>query len=655
MTPWFSIVPAFLAAAAVVLVPGLLIGVALRLRGLWLWATAGPISVSVIAMSSVILSFIGVAWGVLSVLAVSLVFAVLIGLLVRLVFKQPEMRVADHAPEGAPLGLSRGAKVSLVSTLVLVSIIMVWRIGYAIGAPDNISQTFDNIFHLNAVQFVLDQGDASPLKIGLMNSPMGNLGFYPSGWHAVVSLVVDLSGAGVPVATNAVTLAVAAFIWGAGVVLLTRTLLGRGIAVALSAAVLSAGFPAFPMLMIAYGVLYPMFLGFSMVPAVLAVVVGLIGFERIPTTLMLPTRWLLLVGLAPGLAITHPGALMALLACTVPFVLVWSFNAVRDRLREGRQVWSVLISTVLYLAGGFALFMVVRPPREQAFWPPELGPSDAVLQFLTSQLKRGEIPYVVGALVLIGVIVAILRHDRVSIAMLGAYTVAATLFIVAAGIEHWFPRFWITGIWYQNIPRIESITVFATLPLAVLGLSTIIRAVAGFAGDRRMVAGGLTLLIAFGVLVATQLSGAVRGATNYIHNNFSYSDDADLVSTDELELLRRLPDEVPANATIAGNGWTGAGMAYAIANRWVTMPHVMIDFTDDTLLINEKLRDATPGSDVCQAIDDENVEFVLDFGDREVHEGDHAMPGLDNLENSTAVQLVDDEGDAKLYRVVGCE
>ncbi len=655
MTEWFSIVPAFLAASAVILIPGLLIGVALRLRGLWLWATAGPIAVSVIAMSSVILSLIGVRWGALAVLAVSLVFAVLIGMLVRFVFKQPVMRIADYVPAGAPLGLSRGAKISLVGTLVLVSVIMVGRIGRAIGAPDNISQTFDNIFHLNAVQFVLDQGDASPLKIGLMNSPMGNLGFYPSGWHAVVSLVVDLSGASVPVATNAVTLAVAAFIWGAGIVLLTRTLLGRGIAVALSAAVLSAAFPAFPMLMIAYGVLYPMFLGFSLIPAALAVVVGLIGFERIPTTLALPTRWLLLAGLVPGLAITHPGALMALLACTVPFVLVWSFNAIRDRRRDGRPRWPVVTASLAYLVGGFAMFLIVRPPREQAFWQSEVSPMRAVLQFVTSELMRGETPYVVGALVLIGVVVAIVRHDRVSIAMLGAYGLALILYVVAAGIPHWGLRFWITGIWYQNIPRIESITVLATLPLAVLGLSTIIRAVAKLAGDRRVIAGGLTLGIAFGVLAATQLDPAIQKATDYIRENFAYAEDSDLISSDELALLQRLPEQVPEDATIAGNGWTGAGMAYAFADRWVTMPHVMIDFTENTLLVNQELRDAEPGSEVCQAIADENIKFVLDFGEREVHDKVHEMPGLEDLEDSSAVQLIDHEGEAKLYRVVGCD
>ncbi|MFD5601017.1 DUF6541 family protein [Leucobacter sp. NPDC058333] len=655
MTSWFAITPVFLAAAAVLLLPGLLIGVALRLRGLWLWATAGPISVSVIALSALGLSFAGIGWGVWPVLAVSVVLAVLIGLLVRFVFRQPVMRVADGAPAYAPLGLSTGAKVSLVATLVLVGIIMAWRVTHAIGSPDDISQTFDNIFHLNAVQFVLDQQDASPLKIGLMNSPMGNLGFYPSGWHAVVSLVVDLSGASIPVATNAVTLVVAAIIWGSGGVLLARTLLGRGAAVALSAAVLSAAFPVFPILMLGYGVLYPMFLGFALVPAALAVVVGIIGFEKIPTTMKLSTRWLLLLGLTPGLAVTHPGALMALLACSVPFVLVWAFNAVRDRRREGRSIAFPLISLVLYLVGGFALFLAVRPPRAQAFWQAEMGAPEATLRFFTSQLDRGAIPYVTGALVLIGVVVALIRRDRVSIAMLGTYAMVGIMFIVVAGVHHWGTRFWVTGIWYQNIPRIEAITVFATLPLAVLGLSTIIVWIARLAGDRRVLAGGLTLLLVAAVLVLTQASTAMQKITEKTRDSFAYGKDSDLVNTDELALLKRLADEVPEGATIAGNGWTGAGMAYAFSGRWVTMPHVMIDFTEDTLLVNEELRDAQPGSKVCDAIAAENIEYVLDFGDREVHKGNHDMPGLDDLDKSSAVKLVDSEGDARLYRVVGCE
>jgi hypothetical protein len=45
---------------------------------------------------------------------------------------------------------------------------------------------------------------------------------------------------------------------------------------------------------------------------------------------------------------------------------------------------------------------------------------------------------------------------------------------------------------------------------------------------------------------------------------------------------------------------------------------------------------------------------VLDFGDEEVHGGDHPYPGLENLATSDAVELVEAVGSAKLYRVTAC-
>ena len=51
----------------------------------------------------------------------------------------------------------------------------------------NASLTFDNVFHLNAIRYVLDTGAASPLQLGQMTSPSGGVPFYPSaatGTHA---------------------------------------------------------------------------------------------------------------------------------------------------------------------------------------------------------------------------------------------------------------------------------------------------------------------------------------------------------------------------------------------------------------------------------------------------------------------------------------
>lgn len=135
---------------------------------------------------------------------------------------------------------------------------------------------------------------------------------------------------------------------------------------------------------------------------------------------------------------------------------------------------------------------------------------------------------------------------------------------------------------------------------------------------------------------------------------YRYTDDSPLLTTDELALIERVPESVPADAVIVGSPWTGVALTYALVDRDVLMPHTLTTTTEDANLINDGLRSAVAGSDVCQAVDDLDAEFVLDFGAQEVNDGTHVYPGLRNLSSSRALELVDSEGEARLYRVVAC-
>lgn len=85
---------------------------------------------------------------------------------------------------------------------------------------------------------------------------------------------------------------------------------------------------------------------------------------------------------------------------------------------------------------------------------------------------------------------------------------------------------------------------------------------------------------------------------------------------------------MPADAVIAGSPWTGTSVAYALTGRHVLMPHIQMVISDDLEAVNDDLRDATPGSPVCSSIADLGVQYVLDFGSREVHGATHVSgPG----------------------------
>src|SRR5690606_16511224 len=145
----------------------------------------------------------------------------------------------------------------------------------AMGSLDALSQSYDGVFHLNAVAYLLDTGDASSFHLYRMTHPGDDVEFYPAAWHATVALVVQLTGASVPGASNAVWTGVAALVWVPGAALATSCILRKRAAGAIGA-LLASAFAAFPMLLLSWGTLYPTGLAYAGIPFGIAVLVALV-------------------------------------------------------------------------------------------------------------------------------------------------------------------------------------------------------------------------------------------------------------------------------------------------------------------------------------------------------------------------------------------
>ena len=370
---WLDLAAATAVALALVFVPGVAITMAAGLRGLWIAAVAAPAGVSVIGIAAVVAPIVGLAWSMAAVGAVAVV-AALVLLALRLLVWRRQPFDAD----------TRSRSVVTLLAVVIAAVITTTQLIFVIGSPENISQTFDNVFHLNAVRYILDHNNASPLFVASMTSAGAPPSFYPTGWHAVASLVVIVTGVSIPVASHATMLLFAAAAWPTGIILLTRTLGVHSRVGLLAAGVAAASFPAFPLLPIDYGVLFPYMMGLSLVPASLAAVLGV----RFATSPAERARWLVVVlGVIPGLAIAHPGALMAFLL----FAAVIAALGVVSFLRSGAG------RRVKMLAGACAgvgvvvfcgLWYMVRPEAAARSWPPDETVAQAIGEVLTASPAR---------------------------------------------------------------------------------------------------------------------------------------------------------------------------------------------------------------------------------------------------------------------------
>ncbi|MDR2294954.1 MAG: hypothetical protein LBE05_07090 [Microbacterium sp.] len=646
---WIGFLPAVLAAIGVLAVPGLILGFFLRLRGWWLVAAAAPLSVSLITVASVVAGWTPLRWNIAPVLALTAVASAAAWAWMRWVGKPAESGVRRHG--------SAASRWASTLAVILPAALISWIVVRGMGDPTLIDQRYDNFFHINAIQYVLDTGNASPFWVGSMTAP-GNLLFYPSGWHAVGSLIAQLAGSGVPMASNALVLVVAAGVWPLSLVLLARRLFGGSSIVTVAAGVLAAASPAFPYLPLHYGPLYPLFLGLAVAPVGIAAMITVLRPGRL---LRRQDAGLLVVLLVPGIAVAHPGALLAFLALSLPAVIALALYLWRSS-SSWRARGGILGGLLVLLIVAVAVLKFVRPPATEIYWPVTGSLATAVGEVLTAAVFNYPTAYALAVLAVIGGFIA-LRHPTYhrSIA-LGMLFVGSLLYVVVAGSPFEVLRTWLTGPWYNNPPRLASIWAISALPVAALGAQYVARRVARLVPGRpfrRLVRGyGIIALSLLGiVLFALIQTSALRQAAADLR--FVYgegrSTDGPILSAGEYKLLDELEEYVPEDAVIAGDPWTGTSFAYGISGRKVLMPHLLMDETPDAAVINSSFDTEGDSPRMCAALAATGVRYVLVFDGGEFMSSDHAdFSGLDDLDDSPWATLVASEPGARLYEITSC-
>ncbi|GAA1749564.1 DUF6541 family protein [Agromyces humatus] len=650
---WLEFAPVLLLAVAVLYVPGLALGLAIGARRFTLWATAPAITVAFVSIAAIVFGRLGIDWSLLTVSAAAGAVAIVAGTARQLV-----RRRAAKGPAPEPL-----FTWWTIGSLTVAALIIGVQLVIGFQRPDSISQTFDAFFHLNGIRYIVETGSASSFDIQGLVLPAGQTAFYPAGWHGVTSLVAASADVAIPAAVNAVNLAVAALVWPAGCMLLMRSLLPKSRAAIAAVGVLSAAFPAFPLWMLTFGVLYPYFLGLALLPIALALGFSL-GQERVWHRRGLIFRSVLLVIALVAIAFAQPAAAFGWAAITLPLAVFRIVGAVRTQSGWRRAAgWLVLALALIVFAAAWVWFGRIG---ENTPWPAYTNAFIALFEAVTYGFDGRVIAIVAGVLTIVGVVDLIRRRDKLW--FVAGWAMAVLLFVVAAGGPSWRLRALVTGIFYRDPPRLAALLIIVAVPMAVFGALALWRAVQRFVLPRigvqpataraTVVAAGLLALL----VVGTQ-SAAVWGQLALTARAYTDAEDAPILSGSERALIERIPEHVAEDAVIAGNPWTGAAFAYALTGRHMLNPHFNSYVFPQAPLINEKLNEALDDPAVCEAVREAGVTHVLDFGTyfRDSGEtgvridGSTPFVGLKDLEEAGVAEAVDREGDAVLYRITACD
>ena len=699
MAMWSALLYPLLIAAALLYAPGGLIAIAARLPVRVVVALAPALSVAVIAGTGLLAPRLGLAWGV-SVVAGATAIIVLAAIAVRaahrltgiLISRRARAAAQDARDDGAPndpdgaappeepapqesAGPSPapeyiGGRVSRcwaaargpaedLGLWIVSAALMLAICAQFINAPDAFSQTYDAVYHLNAVRWILDTGNASSLSFDMVISRGA---VYPLGWHTLVALTMRLSGiTSIPLASNAVMCAVAGLTWTSGVITLTSALTAGRRAGRIATAVLASAAPAFPLLGLFWGILYPVFLATAMLPGVFltAVTAGARGMT-------LPRRavlWLMAGAGCVGLALAHPSiiviALIAGVSAAMTHSLSLAVSAVAERHHVRRAVLACIL-TALLAGASWAAAPALRASKSVSQWPPYTSVAGGIGEAVTSAPELTAIVWPLALLTVIGYLSAWRRQSTRWVAL--THTVVCGLYVVDVSQKVSPLRYSLTGFWYSDAYRPGGFMMVTALPLAGIGACALADA-AGRALPRAVRAATTVpwLRAALTIVVIAALAWQSTGSAAMSHNvekfglTFLVTDDSQSLTADELAVVNRLPDLLGPDDVVLADPWRGGSLAYGLTGV-TTLPRHLSSYgsTSPALTVLENsLDEVGDNPEVCPAIEELGVDYVLDFKGRTILDGPEA-PGLSDIQPRDGFRTVLRIGDATLYRITAC-
>ncbi|AVZ38542.1 MULTISPECIES: DUF6541 family protein [unclassified Dietzia] len=530
-----------LTLTSLLVVPGLIVGLAARLPLRLAVGTSIPVSAGIVTIATYVYGRSGVPWSLAGYAVATAVTAAIVGLVGLLIsgslWLRRRRRTRAGGRSGDPGGTSSPIPAPsprrawwwlLPAASILVS---AWLIGQMIitelsatpGGTANIFQGWDAHWHANYLRFIHDTGLASPDQAGELRYPEnGATLYYPSTWHAIAALVMGLRGIGAVETYNLVQIGSMALVFPLGVAALAWLITHRRFsrpAVATSAAVAAMATPLFPGLpfvevMVAAT---PSGVANGLAGLVAAVVVASLSDRR-----LVPAAALGLVGVG-GI---HPSAMVT---AAVIVLFWWLFEGlwrpVRGRLRDFLVLAGVGLAGVLTLLP--QVLTVSEDADEISAFQFEIDADRAAVwgRAVALQVRHVQdwgVRWVLLALAVLGVLVLVRRL------VLWPILLWAGVLVVCVNSMSMFGN-WTGGVLrgigsiYYNDPRRIGVLLAVLVAAAVgVGVGVVVQALAGWAArlidpitdSRGTGAAGLRVAVALAALVATG-SWVVQASPEY--------------------------------------------------------------------------------------------------------------------------------------------
>lgn len=663
---WLATIPLLLFAVVVAFVPGYVMGWALRVPARLRVFLSPLLSFALVAVSAIVLGKTGIAWSLISFVSVAAVLVAAAAGVMHLVGRRwPALASASWPGNDVPVAWP-------VVGAVLGGFLVLHMTEDMVYGPEAFSQSLDNSFHMNAIRWIQEHGDASSLTLGAVSAADQQPAFYPAGWHDFVSLIYSTTGTSIATATIVTVLLAAGILWPCSLVALSLSIPKLRRLQALAIPAMICGFAAFPGLLLRWGVLFPNLLGYALLPSFVALMVYLVQvMVRGEYAALLSLCLAALVGVA-GLALVHPNAVVSAMVFALPLVLAGVAWIVRSRELASRQKWVRSALLGLVILGCVGAWWFLRPGASASnTWEPMLTEGEALYQFLFLGLENGNQlgdtfnpSHVVGFLALWGV--GYLLYKRRNLWLIASWALIGYLWIIAATVPRGDFRLLMVGPWYTDHFRLAALVVFPSVLLAGIGLGgavegLFVRIMHAIPRDKQVKVApalmGASMVLVLVVAGLTSRVPSVQETTLAVSKEYRVTPSSVVVTQDELNVINEIPKIVPKGDTIVNNPWDGSPFIYALADRHLTSYHFEFQTSPKYAAIINDLKDAATNPEVCREVRQYRAYWYVHM-ENQLNFGPDAQKNYDALVEASATDLmtpVYSSGPVVLYRITACD
>lgn len=663
---WLATIPLLLFAVVLAFGPGYAMGWALRVPTRLRVFYAPLLTFALVTVSAIVLGKTGIPWSLISFVPVAAVMVAAAAGLMWLVGRRwPALASASWPGNDVPVAWP-------VVGAVLGGFLVLHMTEDMVYGPEAFSQSLDNSFHMNAIRWIQEHGDASSLTLGAVSAADQQPAFYPAGWHDFVSLIYSTMGTSIATATIVTVLLAAGILWPCSLVAFSLSIPKLRPLQALAIPAIIGGFAAFPGLLLRWGVLFPNLLGYALVPSFVALMVCLVQvMMRGEYAALLSLCLTALVGVA-GLALVHPNAVVSAVVFALPLVLAGVAWVARSRELASRQKWVRSALLGLVILGCVGAWWFLRPGASASnTWEPMLTEGEALYQFLFLGLENGNQlgdtfnpSHVVGFLALWGV--GYLLYKRRNLWLIASWALIGYLWIIAATVPRGDFRLLMVGPWYTDHFRLAALIVFPSAVLAGIGLggfvegllTWIVRRVPRTArlnvATTGMGAAAVLVLVLAGL---TSRVPSVQETTLAVSKEYRVTPSSVVVTQDELNVINEIPKIVPKSDTIVNNPWDGSAYIYALADRHLTGYHFEFETSPKYSAIMHNLKDARTNPDVCREVNKYKAHWYVHL-ENQLNFGPDAQKNYDGLVAAIGTDVltpVYSSGPMTLYRISACD